>query len=393
MKYCVIIIDALSDRTYFRFRNRTPLEVARTPSMDDVAKNGRIGLVKNSPQNFPDESLVDILSVCKKETKMYYTGIAGFEAKTLGIELEPNDWAFCCDFVSTFEGKLVDPTAGKIREQEAELLIKELEEYFAKEPLKFYKIKNSHHLVVFKDIDFSEIITVNPYDISGHSIEKHYPKGDGHKLLVDIMQRAKKMLLEHEINKIRLELQENPADSIWLWGAGKIPLTPDFNELFGLKGSIITASPGVKGFAKGIDLDIIDVPNINGSWNTNYEGKRDHALQALSNSDIVFVHIGALMDLTRSDNVTQKIRILEQIDKKIIGPLYKKLDDNLRMMVVEGHFINKEDDGQNKSFVPFAIHGGNFPGGTDLEFNEKNARKVDFYIKQGYELLPFFLKK
>ncbi len=392
MKYCVVILSGLSDRSYGRIKNLTPLEMARVKSMNEIASKGRIGMVKTIPDDMPSESLVAIMSISGYDPVMYYTGNAPMEAKALGLALGEKEWCFCCDLVSTFDNSIVDPSAGQIRKNEAMALMEDLKNHLNSRDITFYPVKNNHHLLIVPNHSFSNIKTHNPSHILGKPAFDFLPQGEGSDVLRDIMKEAHSILHEHEINNIRRDLNENPADSLWIWGGGLLPELPSFQDIFHKKAAIITASLAIQGLAKETGIEILSVPGITGGMETNYHGKVSAAIEALTEYDLVFLHVDAIAEASYQGDLSQKIRIIERVDENIIAPLLANLQEEYRLMIVGGHFISVGEKTAFPRLVPFALGGTNYPVGTGLTFTERNALKVDLNIKEGDGLLKFLFE-
>src|SRR3972149_269573 len=198
MKYCLIIPDGLADYTIEKLSGRTPVEAARTPNLDFLAQNGQLGTVRPIPGGFPPGSDVANLTIVGYDPKVYYSGRAPLEAASIGIKLNQNDWAFRCNLITASEDILED----------------------------FYTGKSYRHIMVYRGTQQMDAKCFPPHDIMGQSIEKHLPRGHGGEILIDLMNRSREILAGHEINKVRIDLKENPANMIWLWGQGHRPNMP-----------------------------------------------------------------------------------------------------------------------------------------------------------------------
>lgn len=392
MKYCIVILDGLADRLYQRLNNLSPVASAKVLAMNKIAGEGRLGLVKTIPDELPCESLVAVMNILGLDPLMYYTGQAAFETLALDVELGPQDWACCCDFVSIFSDTLMDPQAGHIRTEEAELLLFELARQFHKQDIQFYCIKSYHHLAVITGQDLSNLKTTPPHQIIGLPIEKYYPTGNYSDLFVHWIKQSQIILKNQEVNQVRRDLHENPADSIWLWGHGRLAPLPQFSDLYHLKAGIISADLGIQGMAMSAGIKVIDVPEITGSWDTNYTNKKDYAISALQQLDLVVIHVNAAASAARYGDLIQKVRVLEDIDNFLIGPILTELEEDYRLLLVAGHHVSVSDKMGHHNPVPFAIYGPYVPGGIGLAFTEENAEKVDLLISNGSDLLRFFIQ-
>ena len=115
---------------------------------------------------------------------------------------------------------------------------------------------------------------------------------------------------------MRVDLKENPANMIWLWGQGTRPRLPSFQEKYGVKGAIVSAVDLVNGIGKIIGLEVIKVPGATGYYDTNYQGKADYAVNALKSKDFVFVHVEATDEAGHNKDIRAKITAIENFPKR-----------------------------------------------------------------------------
>ncbi len=389
MKYCIIIPDGMADYPVDKLNGRTPVEAARTPYLDFLAQNGQLGTVRTIPSGFPPGSDVANLTIVGYSPKEYYSGRAPLEAASIGIKLDNEDWAFRCNLVTANEDTLEDFCAGHIKTDEANVLVKLLNEKLGNDIIQFYTGKSYRHIMVYKGTQKMDAKCFPPHDIMGQSIRKHLPRGNGSEILIDIMSRSRVLLANHEVNKVRLDLEENPANMIWLWGQGHRPCMPTFQERFQLTGAVITAVDLIKGVACYLGWDIIHVPGTTGYLDTNYTNKGQYAIEALENHDVVLIHIEAPDEAGHEGKVHEKITAIEQIDNKIIGPVLAAKDKfcDLRIMVLPDHYTPIVKRTHTPEPVPFVAYGTGIEKGVGLPYTEANANVSGLYIKEGHQLI------
>jgi 2,3-bisphosphoglycerate-independent phosphoglycerate mutase len=392
-KYVIIVPDGAADNPIEEFGMKTALEAAEIPNLDKISEIGRQGLVKTVPEGLDPGSDVAQMSLLGYDPLRYYTGRAPIEAVAQGIELGAADWIFRCNLVTIANKKMADHSAGHITTQEAKSLIKNLNEQFGNENIKFYPGVSYRHLLLFKNMNF-DVETWPPHDNIGIEIENILPHGTGQEILIDLMARSQRLFANHDINKIRKDLGENPVSSIWLWGQGKKTLMDPFIERFGLKGVAITAVDLVRGLSKLIGFDIIEVEGATGFVDTNYQGKAEAAIKALENYDVVFVHIEGPDEAGHTGNAAAKKKGIEMIDKHIIGPVFNALQqyEDWRMLVLPDHPTPVATGAHSDDPVPFAMAGKDVSGVIHKPFSEANAAKSGFVIEKGYQLMEYFLK-
>jgi len=393
-KYVIIIPDGAADFPLDAFDGQTILEAANIPNIDEISTSGRQGIVQTIPKGMAAGSDVAQMSLLGYDPKVFYSGRAPIEAAAMGIEVTKDDWIFRCNLVTFADKLMADHSAGHISTDEATKLIEELADSMADETrVKFYPGVSYRHLCVISDMNF-KVNTVPPHDIIGEKISRNMPKGKGSDLLLDIMARSQQLFKNHDINRVRKDLGENPVSSVWLWGQGKKAVMEKFSRRFGIKGAAITAVDLVRGLAKLVDFDLIEVEGATGYLDTNYKGKGQAAIEAIKDYDLVFVHIEAPDEAGHSGDAEAKKKALEEIDKHIVGPVHQALKEyeSYRILVLPDHPTPVETQAHSDEPVPFAMAGDGIKGILQKPFSEENGHKSGFRIERGHEMMEYFLK-
>lgn len=397
-KYIVLVADGMADYPVEELGMRTPLEAARTPNMDFIAAHGTLGQAKTIPDKMTPASDVANLSILGYDPKKYYSGRGPLEAANLGIELEDDDIAFRCNLITASGDILLDYSAGHIKSTEAEKLIKFLDQKLGTNKLRFFNGISYRHLLLVKrgaELKLQDLKCCAPHDIAGQSISRNFPKGDNSDLIIKLMQDSRQILEGHEINQVRLDLKENPANMIWLWGQGKKPQIPKFIDKFGITGSVISAVDLIKGLGRILGLEVINVPKATGYYDTDYQGKADAAVKSLAKNDFVFVHVEAPDEAGHNGDLREKLTAIERFDQAIVGTLleYCKDKSDFRIMVLPDHATPVSLKTHTADLIPFAIYGKDIPVKNFLGYNEKEAQKSELYFKEGYQLMDYFIKR
>ncbi len=392
MKYAIIIPDGAADEPIDELNGRTCLEAAKTPNMDWIAANGKCGTVKNVPKNLPAGSDVAILSLVGYDPREFYTGRAPLEAAAQGIQLDPDEWIFRCNFVTLVEDRMEDYSAGHISTEEGAALITELNRVLGGPHLKFYPGVSYRHLMSYKgELDLR---TTPPHDIQDKRVQPYMPSGVGAETIATLVERSWDILPDHDINVVRRDLGENPATSIWLWGQGKMPQLPSFQEVYSLRGATITAVDLVRGISKLIGWDLIEVPGATGYLDTNYAGKGAAGAEALDAYDIVCIHVEAPDEAGHLGDAAAKIEAIEQVDKHVVGPVLsalKSCGQDWRIVVLPDHPTPCPVRTHTYDPVPFAIAGEGVVKVVASSFSERAAAESDLHIPRGHELMEYFL--
>ena len=399
MKYIVLVGDGMSGWPLEELNGRTTLEVANRKNMDAIVKRGRIGTARTIPKGMIPASDVANLSILGYDPKKYYSGRGPLEAANMGVDLSEEDVAFRCNLITDSKDKIIDYSAGHITTKEAKFLIEELDKALGNEKTKFYPGVSYRHLMVMKTASKDEafkmlkIKCMPPHDILDKDIVKNFPKGAGSEALIDLMNRSKGILEHVDINKVRIDLGENPASMIWLWGQGIKPSMPAFQELYGVKGSIISAVDLIKGTGKIIDLDVINVPGATGYYDTNFQGKGEYALKSLEDKDFVFVHVEAPDEAGHNGDIRAKITAIENFDKYVVGTIWEefKRRKNFRIMVLPDHATPIAKRTHAVDPIPFAVCGQDIEPDAASVFTETAAKQSQFMIKEGHLLMKYLI--
>jgi len=217
MKYILLVGDGMADRPIEELNGRTVLEAADTRYMDAIVTKGRVGIVATTPPGMIPASDVANLAIMGYDPTKYYNGRGPLEASNMGVELGDTDVAFRCNTVTVNDGVMVDYSAGHISTKESNTLIRAVDEHISSAQIKFYPGISYRHLMVLnagtkeKVNALCKLKCVAPHDILDKKIAKYLPKGRDGEILNDIMEKAAAVLETQDINKVRVDLEENPA--------------------------------------------------------------------------------------------------------------------------------------------------------------------------------------
>jgi 2,3-bisphosphoglycerate-independent phosphoglycerate mutase len=254
MKYAIIIPDGCADEPQASLGGKTPLQAAKTPAMDEIARLGVVGRSNNVPAHLPPGSDVANLSLFGYDPNQYFTGRAPLEAAAQGIHLGPDDWAIRCNLVTVENQTMRSFTADHVSTAEATELLKTCQKELGAEHLEFVPGVSYRNLLLFRGAKQPAPFTKDtratpPHDLTDKSVADDFPRGPGSDLLSDLMFRSVDLFAEHPVNVARKKAGKLPATNVWLWGLGKTPSLTPFKELHGKTGKMITAVDLLRGLA------------------------------------------------------------------------------------------------------------------------------------------------
>ena len=410
MKYIVILCDGMADEPLEKLGGKTPLEAARTPNMDRLAKCAEIGMVRTVPEGMAPGSDTANLSVIGYDPEKYYSGRSPLEALSIGAEMGEHDVSFRCNLVTLSEEEeqyedrtILDHSSGEISTEDAAVLIQALKDEFARgsaderpcysEGYTFYAGTSYRHLLIQNNGKVSELTA--PHDILTRRIGEYLPSDP---VLRDMMVRSYDILKDHPINVRRREEGKNPANSAWFWGAGTRPALSSFEKKNGVKGAMISAVDLLKGIAVGAEMHNIIVEGANGGLHTNYRGKGEAAVKALTEDgyDFVYVHIEAPDEMGHQGSAEDKISAIEYIDDQVVGPVTAALDKagvDYRMLIMPDHPTPVRVRTHTADPVPYMIYDSTRPVQGKDSYSEKSGQETGMFVEKGYTLIDRLLEK
>ena len=396
MKYILVLCDGMADFKIDALGGKTPLEAAKKPNIDFMAKTAMQGFVKTVPDGMKPGSDVANLSALGYDAKACYTGRSPLEALSLGIDLQPTDVALRCNLVTLsddepYEAKtMIDYSSGEITTAESELLMKSVAQSLNDNTFEFYPGVSYRHCLVCHNGRTDSDLTP-PHDITGKKIAGYLPKGYNADVYLSLMKKSAEILKSHPVNLERKRQGKRTADSIWLWGQGTKPRLQSFYERYGIKGAMISAVDLLKGIAVGSGMHSIDVEGATGTIDTNFDGKAKAALDALKNNDFCFIHLEAPDECGHQKDAKGKTRSIELIDEKIIGAIIKGMKDSeFKMLVMPDHFTPIATGTHDATPVPFLMYSSSKPLGKGETFNEFTPTGK---ILTPFELINLFFDK
>lgn len=331
MKSIIILGDGMADEPIESLGGKTPMQYANTPYMDKLAALGVTGRLKTVADGFHPGSEVANMAVLGYDLPTVYEGRGVLEAASIGYDLKPGELAMRCNLICV-EGKILkNHSSGHISTEEADELIQYLNKKLGSDRVHFYTGVSYRHLLVIKEGD-KQLDCTPPHDVPLHPFRPLMVKPEATEaqdtadLLNALILKSQEILMDHPINRKRISLGKDPANSIWPWSPGYRPAMKTMHEMYGIqKGSVISAVDLIRGIGVYAGLKVIDVEGATGLYDTNYEGKAYAALQALTTNDFVYLHIEASDEAGHEGNVALKIRTIEDLDNRVVRIIYENL--------------------------------------------------------------------
>ena len=382
MKHIIILGDGMADLPVERLGGKTLLQYAHKPMMDQLAKEGRCGRLITVPEGFPPGSEVANTAILGYDLNKVYEGRGPLEAASIGYEMADDDFAIRCNIITLQDGKIITHNGGNLETQDADVLIKYLNEKLAKpineregcERVKFITGIQYRHLLVIKGGN-KHIVCAPPHDhpneewrpllVKPEATEntdsaKRLSPQETANLINELILKSQDLLAQHPFNVERAKHGERQANSIWPWSGGYRPSMETLMQQYPQvkSGTVISAVDLIRGIGHYAGLKIVEVEGATGLADTNYEGKAQAAIEALKTDDFVFVHVEASDEAGHDGDLELKLKTIEYLDQRLIAPIYKEVstwDEPVCIAVLPDHLTPVEMRIHVGQPVPFLI--------------------------------------
>lgn len=308
-------------------------------------------------------------------------------AASVNLQVTPEEAVWCCEFVTRQDGTVVDPAAGRITTKESEILIQALDDQLGSESRRWEVGQGSHHIFVTNDPALApradgSMSICSPELLMGQPWRRRLPRGSTGQALQRLLEEAARVLEGHAVNRVRVDLGENPANMLWLWGVARPETQRTFRDRTGLSGAAISNSFFMRGFAQSQGLD----------WSKGPTALEELPLRRLMEKleglidrhDLVDVHLA----IDTQDPV-ERLCAMERVDQLLLKPLTEALTRRLspwRLLVVI-------DDRRLSDTVPFIGIGAELPRQPIASLNAQRLMESPLTFTGGSALFAWFTKR
>ena len=396
MRAVMIVVPGLAEQPLAALGGKTPLDAAAHPALDALATLGRIGTVDLSAPGASPGAVTGLPALLGFDAALLDLKRGPLEAVGLGVALALDDLALRLNFVSTCEGTLADTRAGHVSDREAALLLEALRAPDVL-PAGWQLIAGAgyRHLLVIPGGAALDLHTVPPHAVLGQPLAAHLPSGRDSMPLRGFLESAFARLRAHEVNRVRLDLGENPADAVWAWGEGARQELPALCPQLAGGMAVVAAAPLVRGLALLAGLPAPRLVGATADERSDLAAKAAAARALLAMHPWVVVHAAAVNEASRSGDAKRKVAQIERVDRELVAPLLEWQQEQpgeRRLAVVSDHSTSVETRGRGDGPVPFVLHGAGIDGVRERRFTEDVARAADLQFERATALLDWFTR-
>jgi len=395
-KILLIVLDGLGDRPIKDLGNKTPLQAAATEFLDWFAANGASGLLDPIAPGVCPGSDTSHLALLGYDPEAVYTGRGPFEAAGVGIDIKPGDVAFRANWATVDLGwRVMDRRAGRIREG-TDRLAASLDGMTIEDVQVLVRAGTEHRAaVVFRGPGLSpEVTDTDPHEERARVLPAKPTGPDGEKtarVLNEFQKRAHAVLVKHEVNKERVAASKPVANLLLTRGAGVFPHISMFPAKYDFSAAAVAGVALIKGICRSVGLEVLDVPGATGGLDSDFAAKGRAAVDALATHDFVLLSVKA-PDLCGHDGKpTEKMQVLERIDKDLMGYLRAHLPPDTVVAVTGDHSTPCERKDHSGDPVPVLVFGEGVRTDGVTQFDEVAAMRGGLGRLRGRDLMPLLL--
>lgn len=371
MKSLVVMLNGVVDTPAEILEGRTPLEVASVPNFTKMAGSGRVGMIENPVRDPVEEQMVLGTLMGLPNVQIDRLRRAPLVARGAGVDCSGYDYAYCANLVTLNNGAALGPKLTEITLEEMRSLCNSLQEDMGANVC-IKPLARGLAIVLLRDEGGKFSPGVHPSQASGMKIKKCLAalKGRAAKLV----RHSQRVFKAHPINQVRFDLEENPVDSLWLWGGGRIDETPCSSE----KGAsmVFTNSFLMKGLAEHCGMESRDLTT---PWNFDVDPHNFHLpewTEAFRNHDLVFAYVEAPADLGGFGSVSEKIFALEGLDRGLLERLNLVMRANrpYQVTLIGSSIFSSEAQKPVSGPLPFVMAGSRIVADNSVRWSEKSCR-------------------
>ena len=393
MKYVIVILDGAAGWPLEDLAGATTLESARTPNLDALASRGAVGLARTVPPGTEASSAAACTSILGYDPVADRVGRGAIEAASMGITLAPDEVALRLNLVVIRDGSMESYAGGHISSDESRAMITELSSALGDDTLTFHPgVAYRHILVVKGHPELLELEYTPPHDISGRPVDGHLPCGTGARLVLDLMSRARLVLVTSAVNAARESRGDARITDVWPFWPGSAPqgLIP-FHELRGVRAALTSGVDLLGGLAKLTGIRRLTIAGVTDGADNDYAGQAEGALAALDECDLVVIHVETPDEEGHAGDIEGKIAGIEAIDREIVARVMRRVGP-IRILCMPDHPTPIALKTHSDEPVPFVLCGDGIEHNGAVAYHETAARETGLLVDPGRLVMDLLLQ-
>lgn len=300
-KIVFLVIDGLGGLP-IPGRDGTSLELANTPNLDSLARDGTLGQIDPISPGISPGSGPGHLALFGYDPIKYETGRGLISALGIGFDLKPGDVAARVNFCTVEDGIVTDRRAGRIPTSKCAELAEILDSRIKLKRAELFvrPVKDYRAVIILRGEGLVDRIAGTDPQLAGRKpleVTALDPEADKTAELVNSFVE--------QANDILKDLK--PANAVLLRGFARYQLFPSMNEIYKLKAASIAAYPDYRGITRLIGMNIIECGETLDSEFEAFDKVWD-------DYNFFYVHCKKTDSAGEDGNADEKIKVLEELD-------------------------------------------------------------------------------
>jgi 2,3-bisphosphoglycerate-independent phosphoglycerate mutase len=315
VKSIVVIIENAADLPREELDGRTPLAVARCSAAARLAAEGVTGVLGKAFGRVPTTAEARLAEFSGLDVDAVSRVARGpLEAVSIDADLSGFTHAYRGDFVTLDDGVLRDGRLQRLTLQETAALAAAVQARFDPSRVRLCALAPARVAVLARAPDDDPARGIAPWRVEQEDVVDLPRRGAD--LMVEMIEKSAEALGRHPINDVRVDLGENPANALWLWGGGPLTRLPPPP----LRLCVLTQSAMATGFARRLGAPVEPLLD---PWAAAHPGDvvdADAMRHRLDAFDRLLVYVEA-PDAFLRGAASEKVRLLERLDVMLTQPL------------------------------------------------------------------------
>ncbi len=393
-----VVMDGVGDRPLKELGNKTPLEVAKTPTFDRLAAEGQSALMDVIGPGITPGSDTAHLALFGYNPLAEYPGRGPLESFGAGLETKPGDVAFRSNFATVDDNMVVlDRRAGRTFTPKEQAELQAALDGIEIDDVKVRFITTVEHrgaLVLEGEGLYADISDVDPHETGKKILTVRALKPEAEKtakVVNELIQVAHQRMKGLKINKERAKKGQLLANALLLRGPGRHNDIPSLPERYGIKAAVIAGGALYIGTAKYVGMQHITVEGQTGTIDTNFDNIAKKTIETIeSDFNYVFVHIKAPDNASHDGDAKEKILAIERTDA-MVGKIVDAVGDEIVIAVTGDHSTPVSTGEHSCDPVPIVFWSNFIRPDSVKKFSEIDAAKGALHTIRGIDVLPLLL--
>jgi len=397
-KAVLVVMDGVGDRPLPKLGGKTPLQAAKTPVFDRLAKEGQNALMNVISPGITPGSDTAHLALFGYDPHQDYPGRGPLETLGTGLETKPGDVAFRTNFATLDKDMVVlDRRAGRVFSREEQDVLQSAIDGLEIDDVQVNFLATVEHrgALILRGKGLSaEISDVDPHE-TGVKIWECKPLKPEAKKTADVVNKmmveVNKRLKDLDVNKEREKRGLPPANAILLRGPGRHNEIQTLKDRYGISSVVIAGGALYIGTAKYVGMVHEKAEGQTGTIDTNFHNIALKAIECIEgNYDYIFVHIKATDNASHDHNAEEKILAIERTDE-MVGKIIDEVSGKIVIAITGDHTTSVSTGEHVCDPVPLVLWSDFIRPDSVEKYSEIDAAMGSLHTIRGLDVMPLLL--